>query len=415
MDKKPSELNSDDIQELKSDFLDNITTNAALLIDNALGTFEILKMLLEELEKDKNIQEQLASMETMQEALKSEALNILYDRVAQRLSKEHPEIKEDAAEIVADTANVIIKKSPNFKMNIDKFNNVFFSSILPPLDCPDGQESFIPLKYEKDGSDKQITLYYSYSFDDELFKKCNLQKNFTDYDMFVMSAVDNLKASGNDIITPTLIAKELGYGEKPSKAQVQDILDSCIKQMGTTLIIKDGELVKAWQGDKALPKKKERKIISHLIDAKIADGGFYINGKYVESAILVYDISPMARVAQVTGQITTFPKSLLTNNIRKDKKTYFPILHYLIGYISRYKRNPTKMHNKILYDTLYKTIGAKTYKQQSAAQKKLYEILDHFKTVGFISGYKEEATKSTGKIGVIFYVEPVKKISAKKG
>ena len=299
-------------------------------------------------------------------------------------------------------------RTHNVKMGVDKWSSVFFgfNAPDPKKDLP-GQMSFTELKYEGDG-EKEITLFYNYGFDDEVFSRFGLKKKIDDEDFFILTTIYNMYENGNTTVSATKLYKEM-VGADPNTTQLEKFIQRLYKLTATTLVINDYEVQKAWHllsdGEN---KGTYREVIAPLAPLAIGVEKYIANGKPVKAGIKILDRPYMMSLAQQIGQYTTVPKSVLFNKINKTER-YYRVLHYTLKRVAQMKDPKKQTPNKILYSTFFDEIGETTQKGKSAAKKKLFEILEHFRTCDaqWIDGYREETTASTGEVGVrIFLPKP---------
>lgn len=260
-----------------------------------------------------------------------------------------------------------------------------------------GQLSFIPMKYEGAG-EEEITLY------------CGMTENsfrsaLSPEDYFLLSFIGDAFTAGNKMVTISKFYKEV-TGTRGNSTQLTETYNKLSELQSTQLVIRDGEVRRAWDKKKGVNSKATYKEIRQQA-APITLGAerYMVNGKVAEAVIKIHDFPAILKVDLDIGQYTTVPKSLLQVK-KKDGRylrrtsRYYAVLHYLIHRIARIKKG--KAVNKILYSKFYDEIGETTARGQQLALEMFFTMLDHFKSEGWITGYKEETTKSTGEVGVKF-------------
>lgn len=288
------------------------------------------------------------------------------------------------------------------ELSVDKVAT-YFSALIPNPKDVNGQRTFNPVKYERDGT-PEITLETWYSFDQNLLQKLGIKQEINDFDFFVELACYNLLAAGNRIVSISQIYKWLNGNKAPNKRHIASLTNSIKKQLAVTVGINDKQLMEAW--GEPVPETYHE-ITGPLLPVIIETEHYRANGTVTEGIIKILDYPPLLTIGKKIGQFTTIPKALLENNI-SHSKWYYPTMHWLITNIARMK-NGTR-EKKFLYSTFYKDlkINPSAANVQKNAKAKLYEILDHFVECGWIKRYKEEVTPSTGEVGVRIYFDKEK-------
>lgn len=264
-----------------------------------------------------------------------------------------------------------------------------------------GQLSFFPIKYESEGKE-EITLYCGIDRDEGFIEKLGLQGALDDTDYFYLSFLADAFIEGNSLMSVRKLYKDY-IGGDPNPDQLTRFINRLDKLAATRVHINDKDLRKAWGADE---QNATYKFISQQA-APITIGGekFVTGGQVAEATIKIHEFPAILAIDYDIGQYTTVTKSLLQvkkKNGRSPRKNerYYRVLHYLVRKIARIKRG--KLRNKILYDTFYKDTNETTERDKQLAREMLFTILDHFVREQWITGYKEEVTKSTGKAGLKF-------------
>lgn len=97
-----------------------------------------------------------------------------------------------------------------------------------------------PIKAEKDGSKKKLTILYSIDFD-ELGNDISINKTLTSFDKRVYIAAASLYDAGNEYTTITQIYYAMGYTSKPSEDRIAQINKSLTKMSGTRITVDNTE------------------------------------------------------------------------------------------------------------------------------------------------------------------------------
>lgn len=313
---------------------------------------------------------------------------------------------------------VTYKNKPGIELTTDKLMTVFFGANAPaaPRGQIPGQMAFLPVKYEKTGA-PEITLYYTYDFDDDLFKRLKLEKKIDDEDYFLLSFIANYWRGGSRTVSVAKLYKDM-TGENPNNKQLTTLTNRLIKIAGTNIFINDKEVRQAWNIEDE--SKTYREILTPLAPIKVGAERFIARGKVVEAGIEILAEPDIMKLGYEMGQYTTIPKTLLhvkkkNGRMLTRSPRFYRVLHFLIRRISAIKSG--NLPHKILYDTFYAEIGETTPRGRQLARDCMYTVLDHFKTCDkWITGYREETTPTTGQVGVrIFCADTTKnKVTTKK-
>lgn len=312
---------------------------------------------------------------------------------------------------------VTYTNKPGIELTTDKLMTVFFGANAPaaPKGQIPGQMAFIPVKYEKTGA-PEITLYYTYEFDNDLFTRLKLEKKTDDEDYFILSFIASYWRMGDRKVSVYKMYKDL-TGDNPNNKQLTALTNRLIKIAGINVYINDREVRSAW--DIEDEKKTYREVLTPLAPIRVGAERFVARGQVVEAGIEILAEPDIMKLGYEMGQYTTIPKNLLhvkKKDGRRLSRTprFYRVLHFLIRRIAAMKSG--NLSAKILYDTFYSETGETTARGRQLARDCMYTILDHFKECDkWITGYREETTPTTGKVGVrIFCNAAPKKITSKK-
>lgn len=271
-----------------------------------------------------------------------------------------------------------------------------------------GQLSFFPVSYEGGGKE-EITLYYALDYDGDMLKKLGLPEETTAEDFFILSVIGNTEIAGNIEVSPNKLYRDL-TGREPNAKERTRFVNRLMKMAGTMVDIDDREVMEAWGQD------TYNQYYGQLAPLEFINERFVVNGGIANCRIKITNFPRVLQTGQKIGQYITIPKSLLyvkkypqgkdkdgkKKKPRAVKRTprFYELLMILLKEIAMIKNG--KRINKILYSTLYKEldITEKDYYARKDIIDMLYVILEHFKREQWITGYKEETTKSTGEVGV---------------
>ena len=319
---------------------------------------------------------------------------------------------EAARDAKAEADNYLPKvkynKALDLELNLDKLNTTLYDFRTPkPSKNVAGQMSFLPVKYERDNA-PEVTLFFSYSFDNELMQRLHLDESIDDEDYFYLSLIADNYIKGNDLISVTKLYRDLNDTE-PNSTQLSKLIDRLYKLISTTIYINDKEVLEAWNKP---VKETYNEIVGPLAPMIMHATRYTVNGRAVDGNIKITGFPIVFQTGRMIDQRTTVPKRLLAvkkadgRNVRRTPR-HFRALHYLIHEIARIKNG--KRVNKLLYDTFLQEMGEKTPRGKQLAIEALFTILDHFTRENWIKGYKEETTKSTGKTGIMILFDNDKK------
>lgn len=269
----------------------------------------------------------------------------------------------------------------------DKLANMFFAFNAPISGEINGQQTMIPLRYERQGTKKEITLYYNYFFDEDLIKDLGLQKRFNDFDFFVMSTLDNLKNEGNEIVSLTKIWHEMGNTGSPGPDHLTELRNSIYKGMSTTLRIDNKDVLNAWGKDTS----KYKELVSPAMPVQILTENFTANGKTSSGQVRINGFSPFYIVASSIGHYTAWDKDILRLYGHKRTPRYYTVMHYLLMQIGWMRNDKSARNNKLSLQSLYKYAGAKTTRAKNLTKETLLRLLDEvFIPTGYVKTYSED-------------------------
>lgn len=353
---------------------------------------EFLPILIEELEKDPDVANLKAS-----ELSNSDVWQKVVDRAAKRMGETDytPYIDKDTDG--ESLPNIRYKKGTELKTSTDKLANIFFSLAAPKGRISgSGQREMIPLKYERNNQSKEITLFYDYSFNDEVMKKFGLPLSFDSYDYFVAAVCDNLFLEGNTDVSLTKIWSEMDDGSSPNTKHLTELYESLVKGATTTVFLDDREVREAWgvnTGD------TYNEIVSPVMPLQILGEKFKANGNVANARIVINNVSPFFALSYSLGHYSTWSKDVLKLYKGKRTKRFWSVFHYLMTQIG-WMRNPSSdRSNKITYNALYAYTGAKSTRDKQLTRNMTYRVLDEvFKPAGYVISYKEDSKGAPGII-----------------
>lgn len=221
----------------------------------------------------------------------------------------------------------------------------------------------------------------------------SLSRPIDSYDESVHNAVATLWAAGNRTITPAQVAKVLTGKDKPGDGSINDVIVSMNKQRCTLVTIDFSAEMRGKTGELDGERFTAEQCIqeTYMLDATKTHirttRGNVVVGYTVNSAPIFYLHD------EITGQITSYPQSLLkaTAKAVSSTKTNITMRDYLIIRISRMKNPHTKTARNIVYDTVFEHIGRgnTSPKDRRRMIESARNILDALQTEGFITGWSE--------------------------
>ena len=205
------------------------------------------------------------------------------------------------------------------------------------------------------------------------------------FDKAVFTSVFSLFKAGNVAQTCDMIFRDF-TGKKNNDKRVQasekmkaDILQS-VRRMGSmwTSVIFD-------VNDKLKYKKKKKRYEGTLLGVEIITTT--INGKLTEDAIIVKGFSPLAKIAEMKGQILTYDKKLLDVPVSATKESII-MREELLRRIENMKK-----HGQEKIINLADTFKELDYKNKSKVQRarirdKALKMMDYWVAVEYIGGYE---------------------------
>lgn len=235
-------------------------------------------------------------------------------------------------------------------------------------------EKTLEINVAKSGSDKAINVTYAVNFE---ALDASVSRSLSHFDKQVCIAAAAHYAAGNIVVSLSQIYTAMGNNGRPSPGQIAKIGASIDKLAKTEITIDNTEEAIAYKGRKKVVDKEM------IIACKRRDA--YINGHLTKGAIFMYDLPAPIRFARDRGQIITLDLKVLQSPMNKTEENLI-LQDYLIRRISR-KGDP----RRILISTLLSKIGARGSRQKKwRAQEKVKALLEYYKEIGFIAGFKLE-------------------------
>ena len=226
------------------------------------------------------------------------------------------------------------------------------------------------------GSQDPINILYLLDFSD--LKNASITRKLDIYDKRVYCAISGLFNSGNEYISIQQIYNWMGYKGRPGASDINKINTSISKMNGAKLYIDNLAESNAYNYDLF-------RYDGQLLPMERVTG--FVKGQVAESVIHVFREPPLISFARQRKQITTIAVKLLDSPLSKTAAN-MELEDYLLERISHMKKG--KIRKKMLLNTIYENTGIKTVKQKQRAPEKIKKLLEHYKSNGFIKGYKFE-------------------------
>lgn len=279
------------------------------------------------------------------------------------------------AHTVKQTETVMHPK--RFPFPLDKVNFAIWRE-LPEYKTGD----IVQIKSEKDGSKENLDILFRLVFD-EISERASVVKTLSEDDRLNYLVVAGLYEAGNKRITATQIYKQKGHQGSPSSEIVKKIQDSIEKMRKAELTLDNKQEADRYKGYSWFQYK------GSLLPCEIVSEHSSEDNSLAEIYIYPLVESPLIRFARERNQLSYISPKMLQLPISKTE-TNLKMDTYLVWRIKRAKNNNKKKNEKILLSTLYSHCDITTKKQKQRAPEKYRQLLDHYKSCGLITGYKED-------------------------
>lgn len=206
----------------------------------------------------------------------------------------------------------------------------------------------------------------------------SITKSLEPYDKRVYIAAAAYFENGIDRITYQQIYSAMGYKGRAGKSDLDKIHES-ITKMGAARISVDNK------AESTRYNKVKFTYDGALLPMERITGR--VNGQIAESIIHLFREPPLMTFAKARKQLTTVNVKLLSDPLSKTNAN-LELADYLISRISHMKNGFP--NHKMKFETIYEKTGITTNKQKQRALPKIKNLLDYYKKVGFIKGYRLE-------------------------
>lgn len=325
--------------------------------------YEFFASIVKELGKDP----ELASM-SLDEAIESGKLDSLLHLAAESLGGEEVETSE----------------VEHLGWMLDKLNGIVWSkkgNEIQGIDVASEQD-------KKQGVKLPVMYSIDFSALDEQ-GDVSITKSLEPYDKRVYIAAAAYFENGVDRITYQQIYSAMGYKGRAGKSDLNKIHDS-ITKMGAAHISVDNKT------ESSRYSKVTFTYDGALLPMERITGR--VNGQIAESIVHLFREPPLMTFAKAREQLTTVNVRLLGDPLSKTNAN-LELADYLISRISHMKNGFA--NRKMTFEKIYERAGITTKKQKQRALPKIKKLLDYYKEVGFIKGYRIEEKTETKKAGVL--------------
>lgn len=370
---------------------------------------------------DRHTQKIIAALQSIGKADEAEQI------IADYICKQEAEQPEDLRPLIGDSdeplKRVKYNKTADVTSPTDKWAEMFFALTAPPPTGRfrnkqiQGQRSFaqlpspgISVDYRSKAAKrkgKETNLLYDYSYNEEIIKKYGLEKSFTDYDFFVSIFLDNLKDTGNVLVSTTKIWHEMGNKGNPSPEQINELENSLLKGLSTIICVDVLQVLDTYhKPNEAI----SRPIITPVMPIQFSPDPAAIHGKVSNSLVAINGYSPFRIVAQALDRLTTWDKQVFSLYEGRRTKRYFGVLGYLLRQIG-WMRHPKSKRNEIItYSAVYARLGDNTHRARQLTREMLDRLLEEvFEPLGYVTKY-EETNSTTGEPGIKLTVPKERKL-----
>lgn len=293
------------------------------------------------------------------------------------------------------------RKAKDLKMVTDKLIHTFFQLGAPLPQEVNGQWKFapiadeaIPVRYEDRNSKKQITLYYNYRFDMEKLQEYGIKPDFTSYDFFVATVLDNLLLNGNGFVSVTKILSDMGISKgSATKSQKDKLYKSLIKGGSTEIRINDKAIQESWGIKKTYSELECWRVLPVVIKKE----RMIVDGNITDITVKITDFSVFYYLANSLDRITTWDKKLLQMYTGRRTERYWEVMHYLMREIA-WMRYGGRSH-KLLFSKIYDYNQDRTKEDKRRTREMVKRLLDEvFVPAGYVKSYELDTGAGAGYV-----------------
>lgn len=225
---------------------------------------------------------------------------------------------------------------------------------------------------------------FVYSVDFEALDGLKLSQPFSQYDKRVYIACAGIYSAGGAITSIRQIHNAMGGEGNPAPNQRKKILESLDKMSITKVKITNDKEVQAYKENPALFAREPPQIQYKGNLISIESVTAIIKGKETDAVHILRE-PPLISFARARNEITTIKREVLESPQSKTEQV-IAIQDYLIYHIKRKDGAKTK---RLAYSTICDNCGITSRTSRQNAPKKIKTELQHYKSTGFIEGFKE--------------------------
>lgn len=262
-------------------------------------------------------------------------------------------------------ASITVRSLKYVDLVLDKLNSTIWG--LP--DSAIGKR--LPIKAEKNGSKKELSIIYSINFDD--LEGVSISKNLTPFDKNLYCRCADLYRAGYDRFTLKQLYNAMGHTGTPGANDKKRINESIQKMNGAKVRVDNSEEAAIYHYDTF-------RYWGSLLPAEGCE--VIANGQLAEDAVHLLAEPPLVRFARQRGQITTIKADLLSMPLSSTDENLH-IQDYLLVRIARARSG--SMPRKILYETIYEELNTK--RDRKRVRDKVEKLMDFFVEKGHIKSY----------------------------
>ena len=205
-------------------------------------------------------------------------------------------------------------------------------------------------------------------------------ETLTTFDKACLFTIASLYNAGNKIISGTQIYKKMNISSTQPNTKDLDEIWNSIKKMAQTRVTIDNRYETEVYQNYELVQWDVPLLAIEIITQSI-------NGSVTEMGIKVLQEPALLSFAKLRKQFTTIPIPVWKLPVRKTKNRLV-IHHYMLQEIAHIKKG--SIRNRMLYETIFEQCGKLSATQQWREKKAITEMLEHYKSNGFITGYNSD-------------------------
>lgn len=227
----------------------------------------------------------------------------------------------------------------------------------------------------------------------------NLQSKLGDrFTRAVCDSITSLKLSGNDFITPEIIAFAMnGYENRRTTDKFIEQIKETVEILSHTWCIIDaGEEAKARGYHFEKTFFKGILIPVDTVEGVFIDGRCVTAYKILREPILYKYAKQKGQFLTIDNRIIQFPNPDGKKRVNMTRENVI-LQRYLIERIAGMKNHKNKLSNVINYETIFEILNAQEFSkiEKKRIRDRVKTFLDNWVKLGFIASYLEGTTKGT--------------------